>query len=316
MCTFNGGQFLNEQLQSIAMQDRLPDELIVCDDRSTDRTVAIVEDFAASAPFPVHVSVNEARLGTSKNFERAIRLAEGEIIALADQDDVWDRRKLGLLESMFSRRPSLGLVFTDAELVDETLSPAGGTLWEAVGFGAARQKLMSAGRGLEVLLANNVVTGATMAFRARYRDPILPMPTEGSLYHDGWIALIVAALAEIGFIGEPLIKYRQHRAQQMGAPKIAPVQNVIKAKRTDRNSYLAQAARFQQAWERLDTNPGQRPNPKALSAMADKIVHLHARAMMPARRLRRLPLVVKEIVNSHYHQYSRGLFSAAKDLLV
>ena len=175
---------------------------------------------------------------------------------------------------------------------------------------------MSAGRGLDVLLANNVVTGATMAFRARYRDPILPIPTEVNLYHDGWIALIVAALAEIGFIDEPLIKYRQHRAQQMGAPKIATVQNVIKAKRTDRNYYLAQAARFQQAWERLDTNPGQRPNPKALSAVADKIVHLQARAMMPTRRLRRLPLVVKEIVNSHYHQYSRGLFSAAKDLLL
>src|SRR6267154_3469289 len=142
MCTFNGGQFLTEQLQSIAMQDRLPDELIVCDDRSTDRTVAIIEDFAVRAPFPVHVLVNEARLGTSKNFERAIRLAEGEIIALADKDDVWDRRKLGLLESMFSRRPSLGLVFTDAELVADRLSPEGGTLWEAVGFGAARQKLM------------------------------------------------------------------------------------------------------------------------------------------------------------------------------
>src|SRR5260221_2239662 len=123
MCTFNGGQFLNEQLQSIATQDRLPDELIVCDDRSTDRTVAIVEDFAVSASFPVRVLVNETRLGTSKNFERAIRLAEREIIALADQDDVSDRRKLGLLESMFSRRPSLGLVFTDAELVDEALNP-------------------------------------------------------------------------------------------------------------------------------------------------------------------------------------------------
>ncbi|MDX6577441.1 MAG: hypothetical protein QOE96_3394 [Blastocatellia bacterium] len=316
MCTLNGAPFLEEQLESIALQTRPPDELIVCDDRSDDRTIDILKEFTDRAPFPVRFSINETRLGTSGNFERAILLAEGEIIALADQDDVWDPRKLALLEAKLSSSPELGLVFTDAELVDDKLSSKGQTVWEAVGFDSRRQKLLAAGRALEVLLANNVVTGATMAFRTRFRDAILPIPVEGSLLHDGWIALIIAGLAEIGLIDQPLIKYRQHAGQQIGAPITSTAQNVMSAQRTNRNYYLAQAARFQEARERLTLHQTKLFHPRVLSVVDEKITHLNARAKMPEQRLNRLPLVVRETLNLHYHHFSRGLFSAAKDLLV
>jgi hypothetical protein len=220
------------------------------------------------------------------------------------------------LEARFSSSPGLGLVFTDAELVDDKLSSKGQTVWEAVGFDSRRQKLLAAGRSLEVLLANNVVTGATMAFRTRFKDAILPIPVEGSLLHDGWIALIIAGLAEIGFIDQPLIKYRQHAGQQIGAPITSTAQNVMSAQRTDRNYYLAQAARFQQARERLALHQTKLSHPGVLSAVDEKITHLKTRARMPEQRLNRLPLVVREILNLHYHHFSRGLYSAAKDLLV
>ena len=71
MCTYNGGRFLEEQLLSIAGQTRLPFELVVCDDHSTDATCKIVQAFAASAPFPVRLYVNERNLGSTKNFEHA-----------------------------------------------------------------------------------------------------------------------------------------------------------------------------------------------------------------------------------------------------
>jgi glycosyltransferase involved in cell wall biosynthesis len=89
LCTYNGERFLHQQLDSIAMQTRLPDELVVCDDRSTDRTLAIVREFAASAPYPVRVFENQANLGFAANFEGAIRRCDGDLIALSDQDDVW-----------------------------------------------------------------------------------------------------------------------------------------------------------------------------------------------------------------------------------
>src|SRR4051794_15860948 len=98
MCTYNGARFIGAQLASVAAQTRTPDELIVCDDRSTDETVAIVQKFADSAPFRVRLHVNEENLGSTKNFERAVSLCEGDLIALCDQDDVWlpEARALGI----------------------------------------------------------------------------------------------------------------------------------------------------------------------------------------------------------------------------
>ena len=89
MCTYNGARFLGAQLASVAAQARAPDELVVCDDRSTDETARVVEEFAAAAPFRVRLHVNERNLGTTRNFERAVSLCEGDLIALSDQDDVW-----------------------------------------------------------------------------------------------------------------------------------------------------------------------------------------------------------------------------------
>src|SRR5215470_8302349 len=106
MCTYNGARFLAEQLGSLAAQSRLPDELVVCDDGSTDESAEIVKDFARHAPFPVRLEVNEENLGATKNFEKAIGLCRGEVIALSDQDDVWYPKKLELHESVFVADPS------------------------------------------------------------------------------------------------------------------------------------------------------------------------------------------------------------------
>ena len=89
MCTYNGGKYLREQLISIAKQARLPDELIVCDDVSNDATLQILNEFQKMAPFPIRIHRNGVRLGVTKNFEQAIALCNGDIIALSDQDDVW-----------------------------------------------------------------------------------------------------------------------------------------------------------------------------------------------------------------------------------
>src|SRR4051794_28588047 len=98
MCTYNGSTYLHEQLASIAQQSRLPDELVLCDDASTDATVSILAEFAQRASFPVNILVNEHNVGSTRSFERAISQCSGQGIALADQDDVWHREKLARLE--------------------------------------------------------------------------------------------------------------------------------------------------------------------------------------------------------------------------
>src|ERR687891_741004 len=119
MCTYNGADFLTAQLASIAEQTRPPDEIIVCDDASTDRTRTLLESFARTSSIPVSLYFSDQNAGSLKNFERAIGLCTGDVIALSDQDDVWRKDKLELIEQELQRNASAGLVFSDAELVDE-----------------------------------------------------------------------------------------------------------------------------------------------------------------------------------------------------
>src|SRR5215208_90703 len=111
MCTYNGAQFVAEQLDSIAAQTRRPDELVVCDDGSDDATPEIIREFAHRASFPLRFYVNETNLGSTRNFERAISLCEGDFIALADQDDVWLPEKLERLERALADE-NIALAFT------------------------------------------------------------------------------------------------------------------------------------------------------------------------------------------------------------
>ena len=315
MCTYNGAPFVREQLDSIARQTRLPDELIVSDDRSSDQTLEIIEEFSSVSPFPVHVSINNKNLGITKNSERAMRSCDGDIIFPCDQDDVWHPEKLKLVEALFLSAPRVGLVFSDAELVDADLRSQGRNLFGGVGFGQRKRRLVTSGRAIDLLMAQTVVCGATMAFRSKFKKFILPIPTEGPLIQDGWIALIIAAVAEIAFIEKPLIKYRQHPAQQMGGRRTSTFQSVIRAHKTPSDSYLAQAAQFEEAYDRLAAGNGNPVDGRVLLLVRQKIAHLHERANMPPQRLRRISPVLREVLNHRYDRFSRGWLSAAKDLL-
>ena len=312
MTTFNGERYLREQLQSISKQTRLPDEVVVCDDGSSDGTMELLREFAAASTFAVRIVENAERLGVTRNLEKSIGLCDGELIALCDQDDIWHTDKLAKLEQVFIAKPKVGLVFTEAQLIDEASQPVGNGLWRAVGFDRKKQRMIDEGHSIELLLAHCVVTGSTVAFRSKYRDTILPLNAEGFLFHDGWWTLIIAALAEIAFIEEPLMKYRQHPEQQIGTRDMRT--KLLRTGKTDRSYYLAHASQFEELYNRLIGN-GHSPPDRVLGLIQDKIAHLHARAAMPPQRLRRLPLILRESANRHYAQFSRGLVSAAKDFL-
>ena len=314
MCTYNGGAYLREQLESIRAQTRPPDELVVCDDGSSDATRETLRAFAAGAAFPVRLHFNEYNLGSTKNFEQAIRRCDGEIIALADQDDVWRPDKLERLEQAMIASPRAGLVFTDAEVVDECLRPLGRLLFRSFGFTPSRQQMVKQGRAFELLLAQNVVTGATMAFRAHLRGLILPIPTAFPLIHDGWIALITAAVADLTFINQPLMKYRQHARQQMGVNPNTLMTSVTVAKKAELSAYLDHVEQFRRAYDRLSASQDL-CRERVLPLLEAKINHLRARAAMPAHRLRRIPIVLKEALSRRYRRYSRGMYSAARDLV-
>src|SRR5215213_2898715 len=145
MCTYNGAELLPAQLQSIITQSRPPDEIVICDDRSTDDTQALIKKFATDSPIPITLHINQQNLGSVKNFERAISLCTGDVIALSDQDDVWRSDKLERFETVLNSSPTAGLVFSDADVVDENLKPLNRRMWDEVGFDIHKRKLVRMG---------------------------------------------------------------------------------------------------------------------------------------------------------------------------
>jgi glycosyltransferase involved in cell wall biosynthesis len=316
LCTLDGARFLEPQLDSFAAQTRLPDELVACDDGSSDGTVAILQAFARRAPFPVRIEQNPARLGSTRNFEKAIGLCSGELIATSDQDDVWLPEKLALGEAAFARDPRLGLVFSDAEVVDENLRPLGYRLWDAISFGPAARRDVRRGQAFPVLLRDWRVTGATMMFRSSYRGAVLPIPP--CWVHDAWIALLVAAMAPVGLVERPTVKYRRHEGQQIGATRFTVRQLYEIASSMGPAYFRLNHERFRLAGERLHALADRLEDPGSLALVDGKVAHLERRLAIsetPSRG-RRILLAVDEWLHGRYRRYSPAFTHVLKDMFL
>lgn len=218
LCTYNGEQFIEAQLQSLARQTVQPDELIITDDGSQDGTMEIVRAFAAGAPFRMRIFQHEHPLGVVANFSEAVGYCEGDYIALCDQDDVWlpDKlaRELDLLqryEAQYGREYPV-LAHSDLCVTDAGLRCKAASLMR---FQGIRNEETAQG-ALSVLLVQNYVTGCTMVFNRALKQRVWPFPPE-AVMHDWWIALVAAAVGRIAFVDDALLLYRQHEDNQVGA---------------------------------------------------------------------------------------------------
>jgi hypothetical protein len=312
MTTYNGERFLKEQLDSIFAQSRLPDELIVCDDRSSDDTPAILSEFAGRAPFPMSVIVNDERLGSTRNFEKAIGLCSGELIALCDQDDLWRPHKLETFERAFSADPELGVVLTNADLIDKDGAPLRGDLWSRCRLTPTRQEHLRTSRLYDLLLGLPIATGATMAFRSRFKPLVLPFPTSSATFiHDRWIALVIAAVGKLAIIPDKLIAYRLHAQQQLGVGKVPlPLKAFIPHQ--CRSDALGLAALH----DRLAGNPACADNADFWRSLRERQRHTTERAQFSRNPLRRAGQVATEFRTGRYARYPFPVIFPVKDLLV
>ncbi len=305
MCACDGEYYLSEQLDSLLKQTYPPCELVVCDDASQDESFAILESFTIRAPFPVRLYRNPHRLGIGANFEQAIRLCTGDVIALCDQDDVWLPNKLAAFAELF--KMGMDWVCCDADVSDLDLKTLGYTLWQHVNFDRNERKAAREGRFFEVLIKHFVVAGATLAFKAQERDRLLPIPD--GWHYDAWLAAILAATGKVGLVETPLQCYRQHGNNALGAARRGLLSEVRAAFSLDRDAYYqAEIARWSQLAARLGN---QTP-----ALMEAKLAHLHHRAALPASRLARFPAVIAETMRGGYSHYARNWGSIAFDLLV
>ena len=199
MATYNGGKYLREQLDSFLAQTRLPDELVITDDCSTDDTLAIVEAFAASSPFEVRWERNEENLGYTGNFNKALMKATGDLVFLSDQDDVWFPEKLERLERYALDDPEALVVMNDAALTDGELNDTGLTKLGQIASADMRD--------------SSFVMGCCAAVRRELLDLCLPIPA-GYKGHDGWIVKMAEGVGRKRLFRDVLQWYRRHEENE------------------------------------------------------------------------------------------------------
>jgi glycosyltransferase involved in cell wall biosynthesis len=311
LCTYNGARYLREQLESVAAQTRKPAELVACDDGSQDETVSILEQFSSQVSFPVRVIRNQTNLGSTKNFEQAIRLCRGDFIALCDQDDWWSPQKLDSMARALQQH-SAGGVFSDAALMDENSRLIGGTLL-AANFYAESDTVFNArprDHAISELLKRNLVTGAALMFRADLRAAFMPIP--GEWVHDGWIAWMIVLHSRLVAISNPLIRYRIHGAQQVGVVGRSWLDRLRPARETGSETYRQLELQFQVLHDYAKLHADV-CGPDECERIEAKRRHSHFRAELSANRLIRLFRI--GVRSSAYRLYAQGYLSMIKDAL-
>jgi glycosyltransferase involved in cell wall biosynthesis len=196
LCTYNGERFLREQLDSIINQSYPNIEIIAVDDCSSDKTVEILREYAEKHLF-IKVFSNTENLGYIKNFEKAMRLCNGPLIALSDQDDIWSSEKI---ERQVQAIGNNVLIYHDSEFIDQK--------------GKSLNKYMSDVMNLyrgdepEVFLFFNCISGHSVLLKKELLEKMLPFPD--AYFHDWWMGYVATNAGSIDYLSEALVKYRQH----------------------------------------------------------------------------------------------------------
>lgn len=266
MATYNGAQFLEQQLASIEQQTFGGWHLIVRDDGSTDATPDILRAFGDKHPGRVTVVDDQlGNLGAQENFNRLLSLSKAPYISFADQDDIWIPEKLKIslralhaLEGPEGETPTM--VFSDRAFLNES-DP------DAEGHWSASEGLpLSIGSRFEETLFLNVVAGCTVLMNRPLADIAAPIPARAKS-HDHWISLVATQFAAIDCLDRPTVRWRRHAT------------NVAGARKSTANNYLARAQLL------FGNLPVHRKRYDGLYRQAEALLSLHGERMAPEARM-------------------------------
>lgn len=213
MATYNGQEYLSEQLESILRQTKKVDEIVIVDDCSTDGTVEMIHEYMRKYPQSnIRFFANETNLGYKKNFYKAMSLCEGDIIFLCDQDDIWKENKVDILTGLLESNSDMGLVSSSFIQID-------GDGEEVSSNKSAYRRKMDEGNlysvPLEDLIFHNASQGCAMAFRKEVRDLYMKHFVD-ELPHD-WVLNVIAAMdKKCYYLNSPMFFYRIHDKNTIG----------------------------------------------------------------------------------------------------
>jgi len=214
LCTYNGAKYLAQQLDSLVNQTYPSIEIIAVDDCSTDETFAVLTAYAAKY-HQFKIYRNEENLGFTGNFERAVKLCSGEMIALCDQDDTWLPEKIELQVKAIGDNM---LLYHDSEFVNERGVPMNKKMSDIMNFYRGDEP--------EAFLFFNSVSGHAILMKKELLDYALPL--KKGFFHDWWLAYVATNVGEIDFIPQCLVRYRQHDTSDTNILKIEREKNAYR----------------------------------------------------------------------------------------
>jgi glycosyltransferase involved in cell wall biosynthesis len=311
MATYNGSRHLREQLDSLAAQTRRPDELVICDDNSSDATIAIAERFASEVPFPVQISCNSSNLGFNGNFERSLSLTSGRVVFICDQDDIWSPEKLERVMAVVEAQPLAPAVVNDEYIADAEAKPVGVTFLENV-------RKVGYPDGYHV-------AGCCTALRREVLPLLLPFPPD--INYDVWIAALLDRLHPRYILDVPLQYYRRHgtnTTESIAARRSASFLGMVlefglsdprQGWRDQSRTWQLCAERIEQRREEAAAFFGPERVEAALASLRVDIASLEQRLDLLSRsRLRRAPRLI-DLWRSGFYRAFAGGKSAIKDLV-
>lgn len=207
LCTYNGAEFVAEQIETILKQTYSNLEVIIVDDCSTDETAKIIQAFAEKDN-RIQFFENTSNLGHNLNFDKACGLCTGELVAIADQDDVWVPEKIEIMVKRLLDNPENILVHCISSRFKGEGKPSKRSI-KLVNY------YTECNPGMFFLY--NPVNGHNMLFKQELLKDALPFPED--VYYDWWLAVHAACSGNIDHEDSILVWHRVHETNASGAAR-------------------------------------------------------------------------------------------------
>ncbi len=216
LAAWNGENYLREQMESLLGQTNQEFTILISDDCSTDRTPEIISEYENRFPDRVKSLENLNPSGSARNnFFRLLKAASDEYLMFCDQDDIWlpDKvevtfKEMKKMENVWGMDMPI-LVHTDLSVADQ----AGTVLYPSM---TRYQKIGVYDNRTSHYLVENNITGNTMMINRSLKNLMVQIP-ETCVMHDWWLGLMASCFGKIFYIDRPLVLYRQHGSNQVGA---------------------------------------------------------------------------------------------------
>ena len=310
IAAYNGEEFISAQLDSILNQTVEVTEIVICDDNSTDKTWDIVQSYREKYPELFKIFRNDKNSGCSGNFEKALFCCSGDIIFLADQDDVWQENKVEKMLQPFTD-PKINGVYSDSLIVDRNLESLNCTHLQLRGYSPARLKQMPQ---IETFARRVPPAAHDMAIRRIALRQLLPFPKLKNV-HDSFIGLIIAAQNGWYLIPETLTLFRQHENNLSNSGQKQTLAGMLLSakKSIADDTFLWNAKLHSFVLARLKGHLDD----EVETLLKERVRHSENRSKMgKVNFFYRLWLVIEELFSFRYFRFARGLKSVIQDIFL